>query len=260
MKCKMENCLYQIFCNDVLHLSFWIFHSQRKTSCAESHDPNYDLFFYSFTADEFLSSTTFLPCIYLSNPSCSNQLCTGRVSAVWINFVNWRGENLRQRGRREKNFSPRVNSWKSSIERRKERNSRQGGNCELYMVIKLERYRTTMPQRILLHHVACSCRIHADFLSRYLALIIHCHFDIKQTDHQNLECRKTKLIFFKQKSLVCRSTTYLRSLHWNLKPEFQQNCNPMPHIQIPWIVCGTYKGNPNQLRRRRRSQDGWKSV
>jgi hypothetical protein len=123
------------------------------------------------------------------------------------------------------------------------------------MVIKLERYRRTMPQRILLHHVACSSRIHADFLSRYLALIMHCHFDIKQTDHQNLECRKTKLIFFKQKTLVCRSTTYLRSYHWNLKPEFQQNCNPMPHIQIPWIVCGTYKGKPNPLRRRRRSQD-----
>ncbi len=95
------------------------------------------------------------------------------------------------------------------------------------MVIKLETYRTTMPQRILLHHVACSCRIHADFLSRYLALIMHCHFDIKQTDHQNLECWKTKLIFFKQKTLECRSTTYLRSLHWNFKPEFQQNCNPM---------------------------------
>jgi hypothetical protein len=61
-----------------------------------------------------------------------------------------------------------------------------------------------------------------------LALIMHCHFDIKQTDHQNLECRKTKLILFKQKTLVCRSTTYLRSWHWNLKPEFQQNCNPMP--------------------------------
>jgi hypothetical protein len=32
-------------------------------------------------------------------------------------------------------------------------------------------------------------------------------------------------------------------------PEFQQNCKPMPHIQIPWIVCGTYKGNPNLLPR-----------
>jgi hypothetical protein len=101
------------------------------------------------------------------------------------------------------------------------------------MVIKLERYRTTMPQRILLHHVACSCRIHADFLSRYLALIIHCHFDIKQTDHQNLECWKTKLIFFKQKTLECRSTTYLRSLHWN----FKQNSN---RIAIP---CPTFKSH-----------------
>jgi hypothetical protein len=91
-----------------------------------------------------------------------------------------------------------------------------------------------MPQRILLHHVACSCRIHADFLSRYLALIMHCHFDIKQTDHQNLECRKTKLILFKQKTLVCRSTTYLRSLHWNLKPELQSHAphsNPMDCIR-----------------------------
>jgi hypothetical protein len=42
--------------------------------------------------------------------------------------VNWRGENLRERDRREKDSSPRVNSRKSSIERRKERNSRQGGN------------------------------------------------------------------------------------------------------------------------------------
>jgi hypothetical protein len=54
------------------------------------------------------------------------------------------------------------------------------------MVIKLERYRTTMPQRILLHHVACSCRIHADFLSRYLALIMQRETPIRCEDKEDL--------------------------------------------------------------------------
>jgi hypothetical protein len=60
----------------------------------------------------------FQSAVYRQGFSCMDQFC------------ELEGREFETENRREKDFSPRVNSRKSSIERRKERNSRQGGNRE----------------------------------------------------------------------------------------------------------------------------------